>query len=178
MHQFSLQCPSPKLSPVYVIIASLLRVTSPCGFFLCVPVCLGMLHKKFRRSQTKPLCLVGFVRDRIRAALYQIGSIMDAKTFSSSHISMEDKRVAFELWKGGWFPLKNIREHIHLLKCSMRHIIILKHAKSQGEDIDDSQVPDGVHALAKKKLLKICGSVTFSSLIKRISSDHTPPLPG
>ena len=47
---------------------------------------------------------------------------------------MEDKRVAFELWKGGWFPLKNIREHIHLLKCSLRHI--LKHAKSQGEDPD------------------------------------------
>ena len=47
---------------------------------------------------------------------------------------MEDKRVAFELWKGGWFPLKNIREQIHLLKCSLRHI--LKHAKSQGEDMD------------------------------------------
>ena len=28
-----LQCPSPKLSPVFVIIASPLCVTAPCGFF-------------------------------------------------------------------------------------------------------------------------------------------------
>ena len=52
------QCPSPKLSPVYIIIASLLCVTAPCSFFLCLAVYLGMLHK------TKTVCVVGFVPDR------------------------------------------------------------------------------------------------------------------
>ena len=59
---------------------------------------------------------------------------MDAKIFLSPHFSMEDKRVAIELWKAEWFPLKNIRKHLHMSESSLRHVLI--HAKSQGEDID------------------------------------------
>ena len=47
---------------------------------------------------------------------------------------MNDKRVAIELCTAGWFHLKNIRKHLHLLECSLRHILI--HVKSLGEDID------------------------------------------
>ena len=98
---YTVQCPSPKLIPLYAIIASLLRVTLPWSFFLCVPVCLGMLHKKFCCSQTKTVCLVGFVRDRIWAALYQIGSNNGCKNIfllPILHGGQESGLLALEGW--------------------------------------------------------------------------------
>ena len=127
-----IQCPSPKLSPFYVIIASLLCVTAPCGFFLCVPVCLGMLHKKFRCFQTKTVCLVGFVRDSVyEQPCTRSEAIMDTKINSLSHFSMNNKRVATELWTAGWFHLKNMRKHLHLLECSLRHIWYIQRARDR-----------------------------------------------
>ena len=47
------QCPSPKLGPVYIIIASLLCVTAHCGFFsvlLCILGCCTRNFAAFRRK--------------------------------------------------------------------------------------------------------------------------------
>ena len=60
---------------------------------------------------------------------YQLKAKMEANKFPSSHFSMEDKRVAVELWKAG-VPLKNIREQLKMLERSLQHI--LAHAKSCG----------------------------------------------
>ena len=54
---------------------------------------------------------------------YQLKAKMEANKFPSSHFSMEDKRVAVELWKAG-VPLKNIREQ---LKMSERSLFMRLH---------------------------------------------------
>ena len=51
----------------------------------------------------------------IRAALYQIGS-------KNGYKNKFFVPLLYELWTAGWFHLKNIRKHLHLLECSLRHI--------------------------------------------------------
>ena len=40
---------------------------------------------------------------------------MDTKINSLSHFSLNNKRVATEIWTAGWFHFKNVRKHLHLI---------------------------------------------------------------
>ena len=68
---------------------------------------------------------------------------MEEKKVPSSHFSMEDKRVAVELWKAG-VPLKNIREQLKMSERSLRRI--LAHAKSNPSlPVKKQKIGSGLH---------------------------------
>ena len=72
---------------------------------------------------------------------------MEANKVPSSHFSMEDKRVAVELWKAG-VPLKNIREQLKMSERSLRRI--LAHAKSNPSlPVKKRKIGSGLHTLVE-----------------------------
>ena len=65
-HPLQVQCPRSKVSPLFINIVSPMSVTSTCGFFLFVCVCLRMQHTKIQRLQTKTESLRVFILDRAK----------------------------------------------------------------------------------------------------------------
>ena len=65
--QAAIQYAPKVLSGLHVIIASSLRITAPCSFFLCVGVSLGKLPTKFHYRRSKTVNLRPNMVDRIQS---------------------------------------------------------------------------------------------------------------
>ena len=59
-----LQCLQIELAALFSLIAAALVGGRTWNFFLCVPVCSGLLQQKFQVVLTKTFCLIAYITDR------------------------------------------------------------------------------------------------------------------